>query len=415
MATELLFYEYPTVEECTAEVLSCTEKDGKYLITLTKTPIFPEGGGQLADGGMIVGPGGNEARITDCRTEDGEIVHYTDAAFPPGARVRVCLDAEKRLDRSEQHTGEHILSGLAAKLFGAKNVGFHMSEEYCTIDLDIPLEREQTEALELAANAAVRADLTVHTEITDGDDASSRPLRKRAEKVQGEVRIVYIDNGKIDSCTCCGTHLNTTGMVGAIRITDHQHYKGGTRLFFVCGGRAARLGIEEHGALTELARRYSTSRRDLPAAIKKQAEEVQDLKSELKLKSALIARTEARELIDHAKLSGKTRVMFKVYQNFGANDLKLILDETAAAMETAPCEWAALIFSSGASGTDYRMGSSGGCKLSMRDLCAAVNAATGGKGGGSPVFAQGRSEKPLDKETADTIENYLIKATQQGF
>ena len=232
--TEILYYEYPIITECSAEVVSCTEKDGKFAVVLTRSPIFPEGGGQLADGGRIF-TDKISADITDCQTENGETVHYSDAPFEVGERVSVRLDLEKRLDHAEQHTGEHILSGLASKLFSAKNVGFHMAEDYCTIDLDIPLEREQLEALEIEANRAVRANLSIHTEITDGEDASNRTLRKRAEKAVGEVRIVYIDNGKVDSCTCCGTHLHTTGMVGAIRITDAQHYKGGTRLFFACG------------------------------------------------------------------------------------------------------------------------------------------------------------------------------------
>lgn len=411
MPTELLFYEYPTVTECSAEVLSCAEKDGKYHITLTKTPIFPEGGGQLADRGSIISGSGAVSDIIDCRTVGAETVHICTSALPVGERVSVRLDLARRLDHSEQHTGEHILSGLASKLFDAHNVGFHMSEDYCTIDLDIPLERERLEALEAAANEAVRRNLPVHTEITDGFDTSSRPLRKRAEKAQGEVRIVYIDNGKVDSCTCCGTHLHTTGGVGAIRITDAQHYKGGTRLTFVCGERASRLSVEEHSVLTELARRYSTSRSDLPSAIAKQIDEISALKAEIRLKSALIAKTEAENLVNSAEKCGNGLVMFKVFENLGANDLKLIIDEIAALAGSSP--WAALLFSGKANGADYRMGASAGFKPDMRELCAAVNAATGGKGGGSPVFAQGGSDRKLDGETAEMLKNYLLKAAGQ--
>ena len=407
--TELLYYEYPTVTECTAKVLSCAEKDGKYLVALDRTMIFPEGGGQLPDCGSIEGPGG-KAAVTDCRTVSGEILHYCTAPFAPGERVILRLDLPRRLDHSEQHTGEHILSGLASKLFGAKNVGFHMAETYCTIDLDIPLEPEQLEQLELAANAAVRANLPVHTEITDEADALSRPLRKRAEKAQGEVRIVYIDNGKVDSCTCCGTHLARTGMVGAIRITDAQHYKGGTRLWFACGKRAAEAGIAEHSALTALARQYSTSREELPKAIRKQSEELALLKAELKQKSAILAAQTADSLMKSAAVSGKTAVVCEMLSGMNANDLKLITDALAASGASAP--WIALVFAPSAAGTDYRMACSAGSKLSMKELCSAVNAAVNGKGGGSPVFAQGKTERQVDEETVAMLKNYILRAAE---
>ena len=265
--TELLYYSIPIITECGAAVLSCEkdERSGAYKIILDRTMIYPEGGGQPADRGSIVFRPDNSAaeqtvRISDAHTENGSVVHFCDAEIPAGTIVRVLLDVDTRLDHAQQHTGEHIVSGLANKLFGAVNVGFHMAADYCTIDFDIPLEQAQLEELERAANAAVRANLSVHTEVTTPEDASTRTLRKKSDKAVGNdknkksdkpqnnicepvppakaVRIVYIDNGKIDSCTCCGTHLAATGGVGTILFTDAQHYKGGTRLWFVCGGRA---------------------------------------------------------------------------------------------------------------------------------------------------------------------------------
>lgn len=409
--TEILYYEYPTVTECSAEVVSCTEKDGRFAVVLTRSPIFPEGGGQLADGGSIF-IDKKCAKIIDCQTVDGEQVHFTDAPFEAGERVSVRLDLERRLDHAEQHTGEHILSGLASKLFSAKNVGFHMAEDYCTIDLDIPLEKEQLDALELEANKAVRANLSIHTEITDGDDAAKRELRKRAEKAVGEVRIVYIDHGKVDSCTCCGTHLHTTGMVGAIRITDAQHYKGGTRLFFACGNRAARMSIGEHTAMSELARKYSTSRENLASAVYKQMDELIALKAELKAKSKLLAQKYACELAEKAEICGGARIIFHSFDALDANDLKLILDDLAQSAEDEKTAFAALVFSVSDGGTDYRMACSNGFKLSMKEVCTAVNAALNGKGGGSPVFAQGKSERRLDEGTADALKRYLLAAAE---
>ena len=405
--TEALYYGDPTVVECTAQVISCDEKDGSYRIVLDRTPIFPEGGGQLADGGTLEA-GGQTARILDCRTIGGETVHICTTPFAPGSTVTVKLDLERRLDHSEQHTGEHILSGLASKLFGAVNVGFHMAESYCTIDLDLPLTTEQLAQLELAANRAVRRDLKVHTEVTDEADALSRTLRKRAEKAHGEVRIVYIDNGKVDSCTCCGTHLPRTGMVGAIRITDSQHYKGGTRLWFACGERATRASLEEHVSLTALARQYSTAREELPAAIRKQSDELAAAKAELKAKAQQLAERTAEALLAAAKTSGGAAVICASLPGTGANDLKLICDKLAFGGNSTP--WAALLFAPAADSTDYRMACSAGLRLSMKELCAAVNAAVNGKGGGNPLFAQGKTARVVDAQTVEMLEDYILKA-----
>lgn len=311
--TELLYYSTPIITECGAAVLSCEkdERSGAYKIILDRTMIYPEGGGQPADRGSIVFKPDNSAaeqtvRISDARTENGSVVHFCDAEIPAGTIVRVVLDVDTRLDHAQQHTGEHIVSGLANKLFGAVNVGFHMAADYCTIDFDIPLEQAQLEELERAANAAVRANLSVHTEVTTPEDASTRTLRKKSDKAVGNdknkksdkpqnnicepvppakaVRIVYIDNGKIDSCTCCGTHLAATGGVGTILFTDAQHYKGGTRLWFVCGGRATAAVRTVQNIVSALAKQYSTSREELPAAIRKQADELASSKSELREK-----------------------------------------------------------------------------------------------------------------------------------
>ena len=199
--TELLYYSIPIITECGAAVLSCEkdERSGAYKIILDRTMIYPEGGGQPADRGAIVFRPDNSAaeqtvRISDARTENGSVVHFCDAEIPAGTIVRVVLDVDTRLDHAQQHTGEHIVSGLANKLFGAVNVGFHMAADYCTIDFDIPLEQAQLEELERAANAAVRANLSVHTEVTTPEDASTRTLRKKSDKAVGNDKNKKSDN-----------------------------------------------------------------------------------------------------------------------------------------------------------------------------------------------------------------------------
>ena len=162
--------------------------------------------------------------------------------------------------------------------------------------------------------------------------------------------------------------------------------------------------------MSELARKYSTSRENLASAVYKQMDELNALKSELRQKSALLAAKTAEELMKTAETKGGSKLVFSAFENLGANDLKLICEEVSKLAETEKTAFAALIFSVSNEGTDYRMACSNGFKLSMKELCAAVNAALNGKGGGSPVFAQGKSERKLDEGTAEALKKYLLSA-----
>lgn len=404
-----LYYQNPIVAGCIATVLDCRRTDGGYAVTLDKSPLFPEGGGQLSDDGSIDG-----FPVREAGQSGGRPILYCEKSFEIGQKVDVRLDISSRLDHSAQHTGEHILSGAAKRLFGAVNVGFHMAKDYCTIDLDRILTDDELEALEAAANAAVRQDAPVTTEIVSGDEAASRPLRKLADKLRGTsepVRIVYIDGGNIDSCACCGTHLARTGEVGAILITDAQKYKGGVRLWFACGERAIRHARRLQTELTALARRYSTSREELPAAIEKQDSELSACRRELRQKAALCAELMSGELLRAAEYAGSCACIVKRLDNFTANDLKLLGDRLIAAAP-ASRELAALLISNGAAGCAYRMVSTPGVKLSMRELCAAVNAALAGKGGGGSAFAQGSSPRRASDEDIELLRGYLLRALE---
>ena len=311
------------------------------------------------------------------------------------------------------------------------NVGFHMAADYCTIDFDIPLEQAQLEELERAANAAVRANLSVHTEVTTPEDASTRTLRKKSDKAVGNdknkksdkpqnnicepvppakaVRIVYIDNGKIDSCTCCGTHLAATGGVGTILFTDAQHYKGGTRLWFVCGGRATAALRTVQNIVSALAKQYSTSREELPAAIRKQADELASSKSELREKSRRLASAESVSLLSTAERIKGIAVVCSVMDGSTANDLKLTADELCKKDSTVPC--VSLLFAPNAGGTDYCMACTedAAIKLSMRELCTAVNCIMNGKGGGNQLLARGKTTRTVQKSDCDMLRSYIEK------
>ena len=397
-----LYYRHPMLTECTSTVLSCVERDGRYAIELDRSIIFPEGGGQLSDIGLI-----DDAVIFEAKTEKGHVLHFSSKPFAEGSSVTLRLNVSARLDHTAQHTGEHIISGLASKLFNAHNVGFHMAKEYCTVDFDIFLDQNQLTELQLAANAAVTSNLPITTELVSGKEAASRPLRKLADKLSGateDIRIVYIDNGNIDSCTCCGTHFQYTGEVGAILITDSQKYKGGIRCWFACGERAIRHAIFCQSELSALAQRFSTSREELPSAVQKLRNDLSACKQEIKSKSDLLTELLSTELLSGIESSGSTGYIVKRFDTLSPADLKALSDKLIT--KTAS-PLAALLFCNTPSGTEYRMVCTDGLKLSMRDLCSAVNAAINGKGGGSSSFAQGKTLKSVSDDDIDMLEHYL--------
>ena len=386
--TERLYYIHPIIASCEAEVLSCEARGDRFAAILDRTVIFPEGGGQPADRGTI-----GEAAILDAAEENGEVVHIVDRPLAPGSRVKVTLDLARRLDHSEQHTGEHMLSGLASKLFGAKNVGFHMAEDYCTIDLDVFLDEDALALLEAEANAAVRRDLPVTELNTDHSGLETLTLRKKSDIVSDDIRVVFIGGGEVDSCTCCGTHCATTGEVGYIRIGDSQKYKGGTRLWFSCGGRAVKEANTLSRSFTGLARSYSTSRDELPGVLKKQSEELGGMKRELKARTAQLC-------AEAAKNAERTAVTLR--HGFGAEDVKLM---TEALIENGA--EIALVFGEKDGRTNYRALRAEGVKAPMNELIKAVNGLVSGKGGGSPAFAQGSTAERVTEEMLETLRKLV--------
>ncbi|MCR5808628.1 MAG: hypothetical protein K6G56_03605 [Clostridiales bacterium] len=390
--TEKLYYEKPTLFSCEAKVLSCCEEGGAYRVTLDRTVIFPEGGGQPADRGTI-----GEVPVLDAREKDGVITHICSAPLEVGKSYEVTLDIPRRLDHTEQHTGEHILSGLASKLFSAKNVGFHMAEDYCTIDLDRFLTPEELTLLEAEANRAVRRDLPVTAETMDHEGLSHIEIRKKSDVRSDDIRVVFIGGGEVDSCTCCGTHCERTGEVGFIRIADSQKYKSGTRLWFSCGGRAVKEAALLSSMATGLARSFSTSREDLPAAVRKQSEELSQAKRELKSRTLGLCRMIAK--------SEKGPVCVLVMEDFSANDVKMLAD--CLLEENARI---ALVFGRKDGVTNYRAARAEGVSLPMGELIKAVNLMLSGKGGGGPAFAQGASKEEVTPEMLETIRNYTEKA-----
>lgn len=243
--TRRLYEQEPETLVFTADVLACEARDGGYDIVLDRTAFFPEGGGQGADHGEIEG-----ARVLDAHERDGVVRHLTDAPLPVGARVTGRVDAARRLAMTQQHSGEHIFSGLVHRLYGYDNVGFHIGSEAVTMDFNGPLSEEDARRVERLANEAVWADIPVEAFVPDRETLARMDYRSK-KPIDGDVRIVRIAD--VDTCACCGTHVRSTGRVGQIKLLGVQRYKGGVRVSILCGCRA----LEEENALLDQVRRAS--------------------------------------------------------------------------------------------------------------------------------------------------------------
>jgi len=230
MQTERIFYKDPMQREFTANVLSCQSAENGYEVLLDATAFYPEGGGQPCDRGAL-----GQARVLDVKERGEEIVHLCDQPLGVGETVTGKLDWDRRLDHMQQHTGEHILSGIICQRYGAHNVGFHMGGETTTIDFDKMIPSEDIPTLEEIANRAIFENHPVDCRYPEETELETIPYRSK-KKLAYPVRIVTV--GQYDCCACCGTHMPYTGQVGQIKILSLVKFHQGVRMEIVCGGRA---------------------------------------------------------------------------------------------------------------------------------------------------------------------------------
>lgn len=228
--TKKIFNSDPYLKKFEATVTACTENKGKFDLTLDQTAFFPTGGGQPHDDGDIDG-----AVVFDVYEKDGEIYHTVDRPIEVGKKVVCEIDFEKRFMLMQNHSGEHILSGIVHRKHGYNNVGFHMGSDFITVDFDGPLTAEQIAEAEAETNAIIAQNLDILTYFPSAEELEKLNYRSKKE-LTGEVRMVEVPGA--DLCACCGTHVKKTGEIGLVKIVEFMKYKGGVRLSILCGNRA---------------------------------------------------------------------------------------------------------------------------------------------------------------------------------
>lgn len=399
IVTQKLFLDDSYSTRCEARVFSCVKAGNGYDVELTQTVLFPTGGGQPHDTGTIGG-----VNVLDVSEEGERVLHRVDAPLEEGAQVTAELFWPRRFDHMQQHSGEHLLSFAAKELFGAKNVGFHMAASYCTVDLDVQLTAEDVIKLEQRTNELITANLPVELTYVQAEELEQMELRKRAAGLTGTVRIVAMPGG--DSCTCCGTHVKQTGEIGALKITANEHYKGGERLTFACGGRALIHAQRMQGIVDGLARAFSCKTEDVLTAVDKLQQEYAAVKRELKSAQAKLSGYIAAELLSGAAAVKKKRLVARFLPDYPAAQLR--------SLALALCEGGntlALLLAKNGESANYVLCCSEGLGLDMGELAQAVNAATSGRGGGRGILAQGSAK--LDAALEDTVSQLAQYLTQR--
>ena len=368
MHTEKLYYTDSHMFEFRARVLDCRDTGKGPAIILDRTAFFPEGGGQQADTGSL-GP----ARVLDVQETEGEILHYCDRPLSLGEELQCRLDAEQRLTRMQNHSGEHVVSGLAHKLFGCENVGFHMGEDFVTIDFDRELSWEQLMEIEERANRVVRDDLPVLCTFPEPEELKNLEYRSKLELTEN-VRIVEIPG--VDRCACCAPHVKHTGEIGLIKVLESERHRGGVRLNLACGMLALRDYRVKQENVSAISQALSAKRHETAAAVERLLREQQRSKERI---AAL-----SMELVSHMAEA----------QEYREGNICLfddVLDEVALRelvnLLMGKCSGIAAAFSgSDEGGYRYIMGSR---NVDLKARAKELNALINGRGGGKTQMIQG--------------------------
>ena len=225
--TRKLYYEDSHIRHFTAKVMSCEQGKEHYEVVLDQTAFFPGGGGQLPDtGGM------NMARVVGAKEVGEDVVHYVTAPMTVGSVVECRLNWNQRLRRMQNHSGEHVLSGIIHSKYGFENVGFHMGDDFITVDYSGELGAGQVYEIERECNLAIAANVPITCTFPDKATLDGMEYRSKKE-LQGAVRIVNVEG--YDTCACCAPHVHYTGQIGMIKIYSWARHRGGTRLTMLCG------------------------------------------------------------------------------------------------------------------------------------------------------------------------------------
>ena len=366
MDTVKLYYENAYTQDFTAVVQSCEAVKNGFAVTLDRTAFYPEGGGQPADHGTL-----GEARVLDVHEKDGVVTHLCDRALSVGAEVGGRIDWARRFDHMQQHSGEHIISGLLCSTFHCDNVGFHMGADVVTIDYNAPITWEQALEVERRANAYIWADHPIRIWYPSVEELAALPYRSKKE-LTGAVRITEFPGA--DRCACCGTHVASSGQVGLLKLLSCQKFRDGVRLELLCGQRALDCLAAGWEQARQIGQALSVKPQSTFAAVSRLQEELLSLKE----KAARLEEADFAHVAAQYRGAGSVLHIAEPLDGDGARRLCDAIAKAAGGR--------CAVFAGQDGDYRYAVIESGG---DLRQFIKDMNTALHGRGGGRDGFAQG--------------------------
>ena len=370
METEKLYYADPFLKTFTATVLDCQPGKNGFIVTLDRTAFYPEGGGQPADQGTLDG-----AAVTDVHEKNGVVLNHVDSAVEIGKTVTGVIDWARRFDHMQQHSGEHICSGLICGRCHCDNVGFHMGTDMVTIDFNADIPWEELLEIEAQANQYIYEDHPIDIQSHRGAELDAIDYRSK-KPLEGDVRIVAFPGA--DCCACCGTHVLRSGQVGLVKFLSVQKFREGVRIELLCGKRALNYLARTWEQAKTIGQRLSVKPVDAAAAVERLEHEL----SAAKLRCVQMEESVFAAIAQEQ--AGKGDVL--LFQPPMKPDSVRKLADAAA----KTCGGLAAVFAGEGIHYAYALGRADGQDISAQ--VKAMNAALHGRGGGRNGFAQGSVE-----------------------
>ena len=383
-----LFYRDEYAREFDAEVISCQKGKKGYEVALSDTAFYPEGGGQPADRGTL-----GQVNVLDVKRRNGEILHITDAPLEPGMTVHGVLDWERRFDHMQQHSGEHILSGMVHAQFGYDNVGFHMNDEVVTVDFNGPITWQEAMELEDKVNAYIWTDAESRELYPSEEELKAMDYRSKIE-LKGKVRLVEYPGA--DLCACCGTHVAHTGEIGLMKILSVSRHKDGVRMEMLFGGRAMKDYDRKHLLNTEFSCRLSAKPYETGEALQRVLDEMNAMKFRMQ------AMNERYYAMRATSIPVGEPVIFFNEPGMSMVEIRKFCDYL---ISTGKVKTAMIISPKDKESVNYVMGSA---DLNMRDVGKLLNEELHGRGGGRPEMVQGSFQ--AEAEAVEQAFRRAVKA-----
>jgi alanyl-tRNA synthetase len=389
MSTERLYYNDPSLLEFDATVSVVQTRDGGMLVCLDRSAFYPTSGGQNFDIGFLE-LDGNRVRVIDVQDDEqtGQVLHIVDLPadwLQPGALVRGTIDVNRRRDHMQQHSGQHVLSAALERLYDFATVSFHMGDDYCSIDLATDgVSVQQMEAAERLSNEIVADDRTVEIRYATPEEAAGMGVRKVPPALRDQLRL--IDIREFDLNACGGTHVRSTGQIGAILLRKTEKVRQGTRVEFVCGLRAVSTARRDFQALTDAASMFSTHLWEVPQQARKVLDEIKSAQKAVSRLLGEVAELRAASLLRWAQERPAGSGQKLIAEFYGDRDLTFI---KLLAQKLTRLDKVAVLLGCGGPQPSLVFTQTPGLSNDMGALMKQILQKFGTRGGGNRDMAQG--------------------------